>query len=242
MKHIELLFSPELADFFRIESRVLYPLVRKASIKDIIESQGIPHTEVGEIVIKEIQANFEFIPVPGQQINVKSVQAPLDITRPSILRPRTFRDIRFVVDLNVGKLAPLLRMMGYDTVFDHQLTDKDVALLAYSQQRVVLSRDRSLLKRALIEYGRLVRSQEPENQLKEIKTFFNLNCEHMFSRCLRCNLVLEDVEKERIMHRLEPKTKKYFNRFSLCPGCDRIYWPGSHWEKMNQLVKIAGIC
>lgn len=242
MKNIELQIDPELANFFRIKSRIIYPLDRRASIKDIIESQGVPHTEVGEIITGGLPAGFEYIPVAGQKFIINPVQAPLDISEPSLLRPRPFRGMRFVVDVNVGKLASFLRMMGYDTLFDHRLKDKEVAFLAYSQQRIVLSRDRSLLKFGMIEYGRLVRAQEPDDQLKEVTAFFGLICEKMFTRCLRCNLQLEDVEKKQIMHRLEPKTKKYFNRFSLCPGCNRVYWQGSHWEKMNKLVKIAGIC
>lgn len=242
MKNIELCFDPELADFFRIESRIRYPLHRRASIKDIIEALGVPHTEVGEILVDDRPESFNLIPGTGQKINVRAVQAPFDISQHGLLRRRSFKTMRFLVDVNVGKLAYMLRMLGYDALFESTLKDKEIALLAHDQKRVVLSRDRGLLKQSLIEYGRLVRSQEPDRQLREITRLFGLNCRKMFSRCLSCNHLLKNVEKKQIAHRLEPKTKKYFSRFSMCPGCDRIYWPGSHWEKMNDLVKIAGIC
>lgn len=202
----------------------------------------MPHTEVGEILAEAQPRGFEFIPGPGLKAVVKSVRIPFDILRPDILRPKPFKEIRFLVDVNVGKLAPFLRMMGYDVLYDQKLKDREMASMAHDQKRVVLSRDRGLLKHSLITFGRLVRSEDPCEQLKEVMTLFSLNCENMFTRCLRCNHLLERIEKEEIMDRLEPKTKKYYNVFSICTGCDSIYWPGSHWEKMNKLVEIAGIC
>ncbi len=242
MKYVNLYFDPELADFFCIASKVRYPLTRKASVKDIIEAHGPPHTEVGEILADGFPVGFDYIPRVGQIIVIKAALAPFDITIPSLLRPRSFNDIRFAVDVNVGKLARFLRMMGYDTLFEQRLKDKEIAFFAHEQKRIVLTRDRGLLKHGLIEFGRLVRSQKPGEQLRETAAFFGLNCRKMFTRCLHCNHLIEDVAKELILHRLEPKTKKFFNKFSICRGCDRIYWPGSHWEKMNKLVKIVGIC
>ncbi|MFP4107530.1 MAG: Mut7-C RNAse domain-containing protein [Desulfonatronovibrio sp.] len=241
MNSIEIHFDPELAEFFRAEQRVLYPLDRRASIKDIVEAQGVPHTEVGEILADGCPVNFEYLPCPGRKIFIRAVQAPFDVTRPSLLRPRPFKNMRFAVDVNVGKLAPFLRMLGYDTFFDNKLADEQIAALALDQQRVVLSRDRGLLKRKRIEYGRLIRADKSQDQFQEVVWFFGLNSSNIFTRCLCCNTELESVEKKRIIHRLEPKTKKYFNRFSICPRCGRIYWPGSHWEKMNKLVKNTGM-
>ncbi len=242
MQNIELNFDRELADFFHLSPRVIYPLIRRASIKDIIEAQGVPHTEIGEILADGRPENFKFIPCSGQKVFVKAVRAPFDVTRPGILRTHPFKDIRFLVDVNVGKLAPFLRMMGYDVFFDQKLKDRDMAVIAHERQRIVLSRDRGLLKHGQIKFGRLVRSWKPCEQFKEVTTFFGLNCEKIFTRCLRCNHLLQSIEKDKIIHRLEPKTKRYFNNFSICPGCESIYWPGSHWEKMNKLVEIAGIC
>lgn len=241
MNSIEIHFNPELADFFGTEYRILYPLERRASIKDIVEAQGVPHTEVGEILADGCPVNFEYLPCPGLKIIINPVQAPFDVTSPSLLRPRPLDDMRFAVDVNVGKLAPYLRMLGYDTFFDNKPTDEYIANLARDQQRVVLSRDRGLLKRKQIEFGRLIRAELARDQFREVVRFFGLNSSNIFTRCLCCNHELEHVEKEQIIHLLEPKTRKYFNRFSICPGCGRIYWPGSHWEKMNKLVKITGM-
>lgn len=241
MNNIEIHFDPELADFFRTEYRVLYPLDRRASIKDIIEAQGIPHTEVGEILADGCPVNFEYLPGPGRKIIVSQVRAPFDVTSPSLLRPRPIDDMRFAVDVNVGKLAPFLRMLGYDTFFENKLSDEHMANIARDQQRVVLSRDRGLLKIKQVEFGRLIRAGMAEDQFREVVRFFGLNSSNIFTRCLCCNTELEKVEKKQIIHRLEPKTRKYFNRFSICSGCGRVYWPGSHWEKMNKLVKNTGM-
>ncbi len=241
MKYLKLFFDRELADYFRLGFHVHYPLNRKASIKDIIESQGVPHTEVGQIVVQGLPQDFSYIPGAGEHVLVRSIQPPFDVSSPNRLRPRSFSEIRFVVDVNAGKLAPLLRMLGYDTFFDHELGDEQIALLAHEQKRIVLSRDRALLKRGRIEFGRLIRSARPGDQLREVVIFFGLKPLNLFSRCLRCNHALRDVDKNQILHRLQPKTRKYYSRFSICPGCERIFWPGSHWEKMNSLMKNAGI-
>lgn len=239
MNVIELHFDAELADFFGVAHVITCPLDRRASIKDIIEAQGVPHTEVGEIQADGYLKGFDHIPGAGQVIVVKKVQVPFNVCTPSFLRPEPLRCIRFLVDVNVGKLAPLLRMLGYDTFFDPGLKDREIACIAFTEKRVVLSRDRGLLKRSHIEFGRLIRSVNPHDQLREVYSLFGLNCLDSFTRCLHCNHQLQEVQKESIEDRLEPKTKKYYNRFSLCPGCNRIYWPGSHWEKMKLLVKNA---
>ena len=236
--------SPDLRALLRHRAEdetIAYPLKRRASIKDIIEAMGIPHTEVGRIRADGRETDFGFIPEPGQVIQVSEAAAPFDVTRPSRLRPAPLPAVRFVVDVNVGRLAALLRVTGFDAAYENGLRDRQIARLAHEEQRIVLSKDRALLKRRKIVFGRLVRSVQPDDQLKEILWFFGLAGPYkLFTRCLLCNRILEPVEKEAILHRLEPKTKQYFNTFKICPGCSRIYWQGSHCDAMAAKLERSG--
>lgn len=235
-KAIKIVFSDGLQDLLQHglkDGPVEYPLGRRASIKDIIEALGIPHTEIGSIRVDRLERDFGFIPEPGQGVRVSEIFPSCDVTRASLLRPEPLPTVKFVVDVNVGRLAALLRLTGFDTAYRNSLDDGDIAALAHSENRVVLTKDRALLKRSKIVYGRLVRAVLPENQLTETLQFFGLAGPYnLFSRCLRCNGKLTPVAKAAIFHRLEPKTKKYFNTFKTCPDCNRIYWRGSHCDAM----------
>jgi len=242
---IKISFSQDLQPLLRRDERgplVEYRLQRRASIKDILESLGVPHTEIGAIQVEDRTLDFEFIPEPGLEIRVAGIEAPFEVTRPSRLRPEPLPAVRFVVDVNVGRLAALLRLTGFDAAYENGLRDNEIADLAHREQRIVLTRDRALLKRNKIDYGRLVRATYPEEQLLETLRFFGLTGPFdFFSRCLLCNCKLQPVAKAAILHRLEPKTRKYFNTFKTCPACDRIYWRGSHCDAMAAKLKKAGL-
>jgi len=215
---------------------------RRASIKDIVESLGVPHTEIGAIRADDHTQDFGFIPDPGQKIRVMEIEPPFEVTVPSLLRPEPLPSVRFVVDVNVGRLAAFLRLTGIDAAYENGLRDSEIAELASRDQRIVLTKDRALLKRSKIDYGRLVRATYPENQLLETLKFFGLTGPFdFFSRCLLCNQELQPVAKAAVIHRLEPKTKKYFNTFKTCPDCHRIYWRGSHCDAMAAKLEKAGL-
>ncbi len=219
-----------------------YPLERRASIKDIVESIGIPHTEIGDLRVDDRQVDFVFIPGPEQHVRVSEITPSFEVTRPSKLRPEPLPAVRFIVDVNVGRLASLLRLAGFDAAYEKELADADIADRALAEKRIVLTRDRALLKRSKITFGRLVRAVQPREQLVETLRFFGLTGPfRLFSRCMACNGVLAPVQKSAIVHRLEPKTKKYFNTFKNCPGCGRIYWHGSHCDAMAATLKHAGL-
>ena len=241
-EHIHLFFDQALAFFLkRSGTEVNYLLDRRASIKDIIEALGVPHTEVGKLSLDQEEINFDYLPEGGEKIYVLAHTPPVDVTRPTKLRPVPLPEVKFIVDGNIGKLAMLLRMMGMDTLFEPRLRDEEIALLAHKDGRIVLSRDRGLLKRKNIVYGRLVQALDPDSQLKEVVHFFGLKPKRLFSRCLRCNELLQPIAKEKILHLLEPRTKKYFYKFYHCPGCYKIYWQGSHWDKMKDRLEKIGI-
>jgi hypothetical protein len=221
---------------------ITYPITRRASIKDIIESMGIPHTEIGKICSENKRIDFGFIPETTMTINISEIVPPFDVTCPTFLRPFPLKKIHFIADLNVSKLAALLRMSGIDAEISQDLSDNEIASLAYEKQRIVLSKDLGLLKHRKITFGRYVRSVYPEDQLKEIINFFSLK-PHLqpFSRCLRCNTTLTPVEKKDILSRLQPKTRLFFHSFKICTRCDRIYWKGSHHEGMLKNLQRSGI-
>lgn len=220
------------------DNTVVYQLERRASIKDIIEALGIPHTEVGKIVTAGGECAFDALPEAGEQYTILPTSADSPVTRPTLLRPGALSDLLFMVDNNVGKLARLLRMVGYDAMSVPDLPLRQVARMAVEEHRILLTRNRDLLKVKEVVFGHLLRSQEPELQFLEVADLYNLDCDKApFSRCLECNELLTVVEKEKIINRLEPLTKKYYNNFRICPGCELIYWRGSHWENMRKKLQ-----
>jgi uncharacterized protein with PIN domain len=216
---------------------------RRASIKDMIESLGVPHTEVGAILANNQAVDFSFIPRGNENIVVKAIAPPFDITRPTLLRPHPFERIKFVVDVNAGKLARLLLLLGIDTLYSNRFEDKEVADISVLEQRIVLTRDTGLLKQKSIVFARRVRENDPCLQLKEVFDFFGLgrNDVHFLSRCTACNCLLQPVEKNKILPRLKPKTKRFYTAFSICPDCSRIFWKGSHHRSMALQMEDLGI-
>ncbi|BBD09466.1 Mut7-C RNAse domain-containing protein [Desulfovibrio ferrophilus] len=221
---------------------VIYPVTRSASLKDAIEALGIPHTEVGCITVDGLAMGFDEPLLPGLTVGVYPVNAPTDVTLAHPLRPKPLADVSFAVDACVGKLATLLRLLGLDTAYEQDWDDDELVELASEQGRIVLTRDKALLKRSAVSHGRLVRAQEPTEQLLEVLTHFGLKGPFTpFVRCLRCNDLLEPVSKAEILHLLEPLTRKHYHEFHRCRSCGRIYWPGSHHEAMREWLNSVGL-
>jgi len=128
-------------------------------------------------------------------------------------------------------------MLGFDCLYQNDYNDPDMADIVQCEERILLTRDRRLLMRKIIRYGYCLRSLDPLEQLTEVIQRFELTGRiQPFHRCLRCNHPLEPVDKEFIISRLEPLTKKHFDEFHLCPACGQIYWKGSHYERMQRLI------
>ncbi len=129
-------------------------------------------------------------------------------------------------------------MLGFDCLYENDFDDPDMADIAHAEGRILLTRDRRLLMRKLVEHGYCLRSLDPLEQLTEIIQRFDLtNKIHPFHRCLHCNHILEPVEKEAILDRLEPLTRQYFDEFHICPACGQIYWKGSHYDQMQKVIE-----
>ncbi|MCU0457916.1 MAG: Mut7-C RNAse domain-containing protein [Bacteroidales bacterium] len=142
---------------------------------------------------------------------------------------------RFILDVHLGRLAKYLRLCGFDTLFSTFFEDREIIVTARLENRIILTRDRLLLKAAGDAEGYLVKSQYHNEQLREVFERYRLkNHVDLFSRCISCNSILEEVKKEEIAERLLADTRRYFSSFKRCPQCDRIYWEGSHYDNMKK--------
>ncbi len=226
---------------WRTTNPIVQPVTRAASIKDAIEAFGLPHTEVGGIACDGRPADFCQRVEAGQRFDISPHPFPWDVTRPTILRPIPLPELRFVVDVNAGRLARYLRMAGFNTLYDSCWDDHVILVVLQNEPRLLLTRNHDLLKRKQVVFGRRIRADNPLDQLREVIRLFGIHdLPHPFSRCLECNAPLEPVAKRDILPRLEPLTIRYVDLFSICPACERIYWEGSHVEKMQSV--LARVC
>jgi uncharacterized protein with PIN domain len=234
-------FYGQLQDFLpeRVSSQLLnYQYIGNPSIKDAIEAIGVPHTEVEAINVNNQSVQFEYKMQNEDRVEVFSRQELL--TMPGLMPVKTpIPDTkRFILDVHLGKLARSLRMLGFDILYETDFEDRQIAEIAEKEQRIVLTRDLPLLKRKNITHGYWLRSQQPEEQLKEVIIQYNLLTQiNPFVRCINCNGSIHPVAKEAILEQLEPNTEAYFHEFYQCSNCLRVYWKGTHYEKMEKIVE-----
>ena len=244
MAQVTLRFYEELNDFLSPALRktaISHSLERRASVKDVIESFGVPHTEIDLILVNGESVDFSYIVRGGDRISVYPMFEGLDISPLYRLRPRPLRDPRFIADVNLGRLARYLRLLGFDCLYDNRARDVEVARRSAEQNRVLLTRDRALLRHRIVTHGYFVRAVEPAAQVREVLARMDLyRLIRPFSRCIRCNGELERVSKQTVIDELEPKTRKYYDRFQRCKSCGRIYWKGSHHARAMRLVESFG--
>jgi uncharacterized protein len=208
------------------------------TVKDVLEAMGIPHTEVDLILVNGYSQGFDHRPVVGDRIAAYPVFEALDVGSTARLRPLPLRDPRFVVDVNLGPLARLLRVLGFDVWWSSDADDATLTEVSLSEQRILLTRDRGLLKRRAITHGLFVHSQLPEEQTVEVIRRLDLAQRLApLTRCLRCNGTLATVGKDEVIDQLEPLTRQFYEQFSRCTRCGRIYWPGSHHARLVGLVE-----
>ena len=239
-KHATFRFYEELNDFLPRGKRkkpFRYEFEGGPSVKDAVEAIGVPHSEIDLILVNGRSVTFSEHIGDGDMISVYPVFESLDIGEVTRLREAPLRTPKFIVDANLGKLAKYLRLLGFDTLYDSGFDDVEVVDISCSQHRVILTRDKSLLKHGAVTHGYWVRSQNPKRQAAEIIQRFDLRSKvHPFSRCTVCNGVVEPVPKDTVAEVLEPKTKRYFEKFFRCESCGNVYWQGSHFDNMTAFV------
>jgi uncharacterized protein with PIN domain len=238
--HVELRAYAELNDFLPPEVRgttMRRPFRSHQTVKDIIEAAGIPHTEVDLILAGGESVGFSHRPADGDRLAVYPVFEAFDIGPVGRLRPVPLREPRFVVDINLGRLARLLRLVGFDARCDHRLDDADLAALSESEHRILLTRDRGLLKRRQVTHALFVRVQDPFAQVVDVLSRLDLGDRLApFTRCLRCGGALSRVEKAEVLDRLEPLTRRHYDAFVRCGDCGGVFWKGSHHRDLEALV------
>jgi uncharacterized protein with PIN domain len=233
-------FYEELNDFLpprRRRCAFACVCARGATVKHAIEALGVPHTEVELILANGESVDFSYVVQEGDRISVYPLFESLDVTPVLRVRAEPLRRTRFIADTQLGGLARYLRMLGFDTLYENDYTDARVARISADERRIVLTRDRALLMYKLLSHGCYVRATRPRQQLEEIVSRLDLyRAIEPFSRCLRCNRELEPVAKEAIGDRLPPGSAPFYRRFWICGNCDRVYWEGSHWRRMEQVI------
>lgn len=240
MKTAYFRFYEELNDFLSKEKRkVRFPhkFIGRVSIKDMIESLGVPHTEIDMILINGKQADFSHIVKDEDDIAVYPVFESFDISGTQKVRKTPLREPKFILDVHLGKLARFLRLLGIDTYYRNDLDDKEIIKIAKEEKRTILTKDLGILKQNAVTHGYFVRSRNPEEQLEEVVERFHLNKQmEVGTRCIDCNTILEPVDKKEIANRIPSKVKKFYDEFFICKNCDKIYWKGSHYDSMQKIV------
>jgi uncharacterized protein len=236
---VQLQFHGDLKFFLLPKSRgavIERRLAEKTSIKDVIESFGIPHPEVDLILIDEQPVGFDQTVASDTRVDVFPVehQGPHGAEQ----RLQTIDVSTFIADVHLGGLTRNLRLLGFDVAYSQNAGDRQLLEIMKRENRALLTRDRRLLMHAIVQHGYFPRSQNADEQTVEVVRRFNVSgLISPFTRCLRCNALLQKATKAEIIDKLEPLTKTYYNEFRRCPGCKQIYWPGSHFAKLQKRIE-----
>jgi hypothetical protein len=209
------------------------------SIKDRIESLGIPHTEVELILKNGIPVDFSYLVENNDRFSVYPYFYNIKLPEDYKLQEEYPGKAKFILDVHLGKLARFLRRFNFDTSYSNNYSDREIVETAEKENRIILTRDLGILMRKKVKWGCFIKYDEPRKQLKQVFKRYSLELYYNGeeSRCVDCNTVLVDVDKAKIIDRLEEKTKKYFDQFKICPDCTKIYWQGSHYHQTENILK-----
>ncbi len=208
------------------------------TVGDLTQALGLSAEVVDLVLVNGASVGWNHVLNDGDRVSLYPVFETFDISSVTRLRTEPLRQPRFVVDVHLGKLAHHLRMVGFDTAYNNRAHDADLVKLATTEARTLLSKDRELLQNESLPRRYRVHANDPRLQLIEVLRRFDLfDCLHPFTRCIECNTPLLQIAKAEILHRLPPKVQEVYNEFQLCPLCDRIYWKGSHYERMREFIE-----
>jgi uncharacterized protein len=239
-KVVAIRFYAELNDFLKNKWKkksLEFHFKGQVTIKVAIESLGVPHTSVDLILANGQPVDFLYKLQNGDLISVYPEFETFDISEINKLRKKPLRTSRFVADAHLGKLARDLRMLGFDTLFADRIPDNEIITLAAREKRTILTRDRDLLKSDKVDHGYYIRAIGSLDQLKEVITKFDLWTQFKpFTRCLVCNGKLMKISGEKICGEVPPDLTDCFQRFFKCSGCQKIYWEGSHYNRMVEKI------
>lgn len=214
------------------------------SVKDTIESFGVPHAEVELILANGESVDFSYPVKDGDRVSVFPVFEALDVTPALRIRREPLREPKFTLDMHLGKLAATLRMLGFDAAYRSCANDAYLARISQEERRILLTRDRGLLKRAAVTHGYWVRETDSRRQAAEIASRFDLHrLVRPFTRCMACNSMVVPVTKTSVRERVPERVWKRHHEFRECPCCGRVYWEGSHHARMVNRIEelISGL-
>ena len=223
-----------LARKLQAQAEVRIAFKEAPAVKHLVESLGVPHTEIGAVRFNGQPAGLERQVQPGDRVELFAVpDGQGSCTLPG--------EAHFIADNHLGRLAAYLRMLGLDTLYRNDYQDEELAQVSESEGRILLTRDRRLLMRRAVTYGCCLRSLQPGEQFIQVARRYGLAGQaRPFWRCLRCNGLLQPVDKAAVLEQLQPLTRRYFDSFALCPACGQVYWQGSHYEHMQ--ILLESIC
>ena len=244
MKKALLRFYAELNDFLVPERKHVvfwHSFWGNPAVKDVVESRGVPHTEVGMVLVNSIPVDLLWNLENGDRVSVYPEFRTIDLAAAAgDMFNEGEHHTRFVLDVHLGKLAAYLRMLGFDTYYKNNLSDHILADISYRENRVLLTRDLGLLKRGKVKHGYYVRSTFPRRQLKEVVSRFQLeNNLNLFKRCMRCNQELTPVNPEEVSEMLPAGVRQSCSEFSYCQSCKRVFWKGTHYYHMLRIIEEA---
>ena len=243
MPAVEFRFYEELNDFLpreRCKRSFHVDCARDANVKHAIEALGVPHTEVELVLVNGESVGFQHALRDGDRVSVYPQFEAFDVRPLLRVRAAPLRDTRFIADAHLGRLARYLRFLGYDTLYRNAWSDRELVALAVAQQRILLTRDRGALMHRTLTHGCYLRDDAPLAQLAALAQRLELSADPARpGRCMMCNEPLLPADKATVEARLLPQTRAHHDQFWRCPACDRVYWRGSHWERLRRSVDQA---
>ena len=234
-------FYAELNDFLpprRKQKAFVQSFKTPVTVREAIESFGIPLSEVDIILVNEISVDLEHKLKEYDYISVYPVFESMDVSAITKVRKTALRISLFVLDAHLGELAKYLRMLGFDTLYRSDIDDNEIISIARKEKRIILTRDKLLLKSKEVSHGYFVRSIEKHEQLREVVKKFDLYSQFKsFTRCMTCNTILVKVDKEEIRNKVDKDIFRIFNEFFYCKHCDKVFWKGSHFMRMEAYIR-----
>lgn len=200
-----------------------------STLGHLVQSLGVPLTETGALTVDGHSSAPSCRPRGGETAHIAAVPRP----QPVPSAPPTF-----VLDVHLGALARRLRLVGLDCAYGNDRTDDSLLAQANAERRILLTRDRGLLQRGALWLGAYVRGARPDDQLLDVMDRFAPGIAP-WTRCPACNGLLSPVPKSEVANELPYGTRRTYDTFTRCRGCDRLYWRGAHGRRLEAAVEAA---
>lgn len=239
-KSVVLKFQPSFKVFLsnRFRKEIIHNFIDSTTVKDLIESYEVPHTEVDVILVNKNSVDFNYKIQDGDRIEIFSDCKNSSRKNIIHLKPIYRGKKKFICDVHLGKLVREMRKLGLDVFYNNSMYDEEIVKIALREKRIILTRDTGLLKRKEVKFGYFVRNILPEKQLKEILKKFDLTGQlNPLSLCLECGTRLKRISFKKVKSKLPDHQFELPQRFYICSKCDKIYWQGTHFERMMKRVK-----